>query len=115
MHRPEGLRQAVRFPYESRDYALVDSSPRGCLCMAIAPKLKTGGVLILDNANWYIPPPRSVRPPVGNSVTVPLGAPGGASPGHTCSSAFVATLGESRNCWSSAGVPMTLLLIQTSY
>jgi SAM-dependent methyltransferase len=46
---------ADEFADHSLDFALIDGNIRA-LCMAkILPKLKPGGLLILDNANRYIP------------------------------------------------------------
>src|ERR1041385_886570 len=68
MHRNPFVRAAYDFADESLDYALVDSAPRGCLCYGVAPKLRRGGLLILDNANWDLPPPPAAPPPAPGSV-----------------------------------------------
>jgi len=41
----------------SLDFALVDGFARGQCMLEALPKLKPGGILILDNANWYLPGP----------------------------------------------------------
>jgi hypothetical protein len=44
-------------PNESLDFCLVDGKARQwCACAAV-PKMKTGGLFVLDNANWYLPTP----------------------------------------------------------
>jgi predicted O-methyltransferase YrrM len=39
----------------SLDFALVDGNIRATCMRAILPKIKSGGLLILDNANRYVP------------------------------------------------------------
>ncbi|WP_239394068.1 class I SAM-dependent methyltransferase [Frankia sp. CiP3] len=46
---------ALRFGDASLDFVLVDGAYRDfCVKFAI-PKIKPGGVLVLDNINWYLP------------------------------------------------------------
>jgi predicted O-methyltransferase YrrM len=111
MHRSPWVRVVDEIADASLDYALVDSSPRGCLCSAVAPKIKPGGLLILDNANWYVPPPKTALPAPG-SVTVALGSPGSAVPDNRCWPAFLEVSASWRACWTSDGVQMTLVLIK---
>lgn len=42
---------------QSLDYVLVDGWARDSCGIACITKLKPGGILVLDNANWYLPPP----------------------------------------------------------
>jgi hypothetical protein len=109
MHASEWVAAASRFADESLDYALVDSSPRGCLCAAVIPKLRSGGLLILDNANWYLPPPRSVTPAAPGTVTAALGTPGSRAPANRCWPTVATTLAGWDQHWSSDGVQMTLI------
>lgn len=46
---------ADQLPQESLDFVLVDGIARGQCALAAVPKLKTGGLLILDNSNWFLP------------------------------------------------------------
>jgi len=112
MHRNPFVRAAYDFADESLDYALVDSAPRGCLCYGVAPKLRRGGLLILDNANWYLPPPADVRPRAPGSVAEVFGAPGSRLPDHECWPAFARTIESWRAHWSSDGLQMTLILVK---
>ena len=112
MHRNAVVRVLDRFAAASLDYALIDSAPRGCLCHGIAPKLKAGGLLILDNANWYLPPPSSVRPPAPGSVAAVPGMPGSTIARHECGPAFAKLTAGWRALWSSNGVQMTLILVK---
>ncbi|MER8370170.1 class I SAM-dependent methyltransferase [Mesorhizobium sp. M1378] len=40
---------------ESIDFALVDGAYRGTCAYRVIPKLKRGGVLVIDNVNWFLP------------------------------------------------------------
>ncbi len=112
MHRNPLVRAAYELADETLDYALVDSAPRGCLCRGVAAKIKHGGVLILDNANWYLPPPARVRPPAPGSVSAVMGTPGSAVPHHECWPAFARLTADWEARWSSNGIQMTLILIR---
>jgi hypothetical protein len=112
MHRNPFVRAAYELGDETLDYALVDSAPRGCLCAGLVPKLKRGGLLILDNANWYLPPPADVRPPAPGSVSDVLGTPGSRIPSHECWPVFARRVAGWKALWSSNGIQMTLLLIK---
>ena len=112
MHRNPVVRAAYEFGDETLDYALVDSAPRGCLCDGVAPKLKRGGLLILDNANWYLPPPADVHPPASGSVSTVIGTPGSRIPSHECWPAFARRVADWKALWSSNGIQMTLILIK---
>jgi hypothetical protein len=112
MHRSDWMLAAHAIADESLEFALVDSAPRGCLCAAVVPKLKPGGLLILDNANWYLPPPARMHPPAPGTVSVPLGAPGSRSPSNVCWPAFVRLTSGWRRYWSSDGIQMTLILFK---
>jgi SAM-dependent methyltransferase len=112
MHRNPVVRAAYDLGDETLDYALVDSAPRGCLCEGVAPKIKHGGLLILDNANWYLPPPPDVHPPASGSVSSVIGTPGSRIPSHRCWPAFARRTAGWEALWSSAGIQMTLILIK---
>jgi predicted O-methyltransferase YrrM len=48
-------RTALNFPDASLDFALVDSYYRDHTAKFIMPKIKPGGLLIIDNINWHLP------------------------------------------------------------
>jgi len=49
------LQAVVHIPAASIDFALVDGCYRGhCAALAIN-KLKSGGLLVIDNVNWFLP------------------------------------------------------------
>lgn len=112
MLRSEWVQSASAFIDDSLDFVLVDSSPRGCLCAQVAGKLRRGGILVLDNANWYLPPPRWLTPAPG-SVSVPLGFQGSRVPESTMSPRFLDETKKWRRIWTSDGVQMTLVFIKT--
>jgi len=111
MHGSEWVRSSGQFADRSLDYALVDSSPRGCLAAAIAPKIKSGGLLILDNADWYMPPPATVRR-TATAAVVPPGAVGSRAAGNRCWQGLPDLLRGWRQIWTSDGVQMTLILVK---
>lgn len=39
----------------SIDVALIDGTYRGAAATKVLPKLKCGGLLVIDNVNWYLP------------------------------------------------------------
>ena len=112
MHRNPVVVAADPFADESFDYALIDSAPRGCLSRRVAAKIKPGGLLILDNANWYLPPPATLRPLAPGSVSQVLGTPGSTVTHHECWPAFARLIANWTALWSSNGVQMTLVLIK---
>ena len=112
MHRNAFVRAAYDFPNGSLDYALIDSAPRGCLCYGVAPKLRRGGLLILDNANWFLPPPPEVRPGAPGSVDAVPGTPGSSLAHHECWPAFARLVNNWEAHWSSDGLQMTLILVK---
>lgn len=67
-------RTALAFPDASLDFALVDGHYRDYSAKFIMPKLKPGGLLVIDNVNWYLPcrskAPNSRTPELGPSTGV---------------------------------------------
>jgi hypothetical protein len=112
MHRNPLVRAVDLFDDASLDYALIDSAPRGCLSLGILPKIKRGVIVVVDNANWFLPPPAHVRPPAPGSVGAMLGTPGSSFPEHRCWPAFARATSAWEARWSSNGIQMTLILIK---
>lgn len=50
------------FENESLDFCLIDGKFRETCATGILDKLKVGGVLVLDNVNWFIPCEKSKSP-----------------------------------------------------
>lgn len=46
---------ARTFEDRSLDFVLVDGAQRGLCALAALPKLRPGGVLVIDNVNWFLP------------------------------------------------------------
>lgn len=89
----------------SLDFALVDGWARVHCCHAVLSKLKSRGLLVLDNANWYLTPPAHLtHPPCSRSNS------DGALPAlwqH-----FVNQTADWRQVWTSNGITCTLLLFK---
>lgn len=51
----EYVQIALSFPEQSVDFALIDGLYRECTAKFIIPKIKPGGLLIIDDANWFLP------------------------------------------------------------
>jgi len=47
--------QASTFSDQSVDFCLVDGSARDSCALGMVPKVKSGGLLVVDNVNWYLP------------------------------------------------------------
>ena len=58
----EYLKPASVLAYESLDFVLVDGQHRHLAVTTSLPLLKKGGILIIDNINWYIPSPFGFAP-----------------------------------------------------
>jgi predicted O-methyltransferase YrrM len=90
------------FDADSLDYIVVDGWARDWCANQAVSKLKRGGIMILDNANWFIPPPQLRSP---------------ATVQHTPVNAqwedFCQRAQDWRKIWTSNGVTDTLLLIKT--
>ena len=48
---------ADAFGPKSLDFALVDGMYRSVCAISVIPKLRSGGLLIVDNVNWFLPSP----------------------------------------------------------
>jgi hypothetical protein len=99
------VQRVARLPDDSLDYALVDSAPRGCLCAAVAPKLRDGGLLILDNANWYIATPPEHRHAPGSRVP-------GDPPLTPRWKEFLELSAGWRRVWTGNGISTTVIFIK---
>ena len=88
---------------ESLDFCLVDGDVRDQISLAAIPKLRRGGLLILDNANWYLPS-LSTRTP--DSVRQVKEIP------NANWELFYELTSVWRKLWFSSGVSDTLVLIK---
>jgi predicted O-methyltransferase YrrM len=87
---------------ESIDFALVDGLYRDHVSLALLPKIRPGGVLVIDNVNRYIPSltrsPGSLRPP--------------AAPATAAWEQVTAALMAWRQIWTSSGVWDTAIFVK---
>lgn len=95
-------RTALAFPDASLDFALVDGHYRDYSAKFIMPKIRSGGMLIIDNANWFLP----CRSKAPNSRTAELG------PKTPTWAEVAAGLADWRTIWTSSGVWDTALFIK---
>jgi len=95
-------RTAHGFPEAALDFALVDGHYRDYSAKFVMPKIRPGGMLIIDNVNWYLPS-RSKAP---NSRTAALG------PASPVWAAVWRELSEWRTIWTSSGVWDTAIFIK---
>ena len=51
------VRAVDAFEPRSIDFALVDGMYRSACALAVIPKLRSGGRLVVDNVNWFLPSP----------------------------------------------------------
>jgi predicted O-methyltransferase YrrM len=88
-----------RFETESLDYVLVDGMYRDFCALNSLPKIRSGGVLIIDNANWYLP--SDTWSPASRTVAQ-------GPKGSVWGSVHQSLLGW-RRVWTSSGVTDTAL------
>lgn len=95
-------RVALGFPDASLDFALIDGHYRDYSAKFIMPKLKPGGMLVIDNVNWYLP----CESKAPNSRSSALGPATGAW------SEVWRKLSDWRTIWTSSGVWDTAIFIR---
>jgi len=90
---------AKQFENDSLDFALVDGILRGPCALEVTKKIKPGGILVVDNANWYLPC-KSHSPGSRNN---------GLGPADRYWSDFLVIVQEWRCWWTSSGVTDTAI------
>lgn len=100
--RSRYARTALAFADASLDFALVDGAYREHAAKFIMPKIRSGGMLIIDNVNWYLP--SNSRAPA--SRTSALGPDGEIWTG------IADELAQWRSIWTSNGVWDTAMFIR---
>jgi hypothetical protein len=92
------------FADESIDVALVDGLYRDYVALNLLPKIRTGGMLIIDNVNRYLP-----------SLTLsPNSLPPSAAPASEVWQRVSATLAGWRRIWTSDYVSDTAIFVRTA-
>jgi predicted O-methyltransferase YrrM len=97
-------RTALSFDDASLDFALVDGHYRDYSAKFVMPKIKPGGLLIIDNVNWYLP----CQSKAPNSRTPGLG------PATDVWADVWRQLAGWRTIWTSSGVWDTAIFIRHS-
>ena len=95
------VRVADDFGQASLDFALVDGGYRSACALAVLPKLTAGGILVVDNVNWFLPS-RSRAPGSRTQAQGPL---------SEFWAEFQARTAHWRCIWTSSGVTDTALWI----
>jgi predicted O-methyltransferase YrrM len=95
-------RVALSFPDSALDFALVDGQHRDYVTHFIMPKLRPGGMLIIDNVQWYLP----CESKAPASRTAALG------PATDLWGAIGRELASWRTIWTSSGVDDTAIFIK---
>jgi predicted O-methyltransferase YrrM len=95
-------RTALMFADASLDFALVDGHYRDYSASFVLPKIRPGGMLVIDNANWYLP----CQSKAPNSRTAALG------PATPVWAAVWRALSGWRTIWTSSGVWDTAIFIK---
>jgi predicted O-methyltransferase YrrM len=93
---------ALAFADVSLDFALVDGHYRDYSTKFIMPKIRPGGMLIIDNVNWYLP----CRSNAPASRTAALG------PATEIWASVWRELAGWRTIWTSSGVTDTAIFIK---
>jgi predicted O-methyltransferase YrrM len=96
------VRVLDRFNDQSLDLVLVDGIYRNHCAVGCVPKVKSGGLVILDNANWFLP----------STSRAPSSRKPGDGPADAVWAAFAETTGNWRRIMTSNGVSDTLLLFK---
>jgi predicted O-methyltransferase YrrM len=97
-------RVALSFPDASLDFALIDGHYRDYSAKFVLPKIRPGGMLVIDNVNWYLP----CRSKAPNSRTPELG------PATEVWAGVWRELAGWRTIWTSSGVWDTAIFIRPS-
>lgn len=93
---------AVATTGESFDLILIDGLRRSRCALAAIPRLEAGGLLLLDNANWYLP----------CSSKAPNSRPRPAGPSSPDWALFLLEVSGWRSLWTSNGVTDTAIWIK---
>jgi len=95
---------ARRIAPTSLDFCLIDGRARDHCALACLDKLKSGGILIIDNVNWFIPRNPKSFAPNGRSFQDGYASPVWEKVGET--------LGTWRNVWTTNGVTDTAFWVK---
>ncbi len=94
---------ANQFENASLDFVLVDGAYRGACANAVIDRIRPGGILVIDNVNWFLPS-KTASP---SSRTLDQG------PVDKEWNDFFHRVKHWRWIWTSSGVTDTLILVKT--
>jgi predicted O-methyltransferase YrrM len=97
-------RTALAFPDASLDFALVDGYYRDYSAKYIMPKIKPGGILVIDNINWHLP----------SQSKAPGTRPASLGPATSTWAEVWQELATWRRIWTSNGVWDTAIFFKPS-
>ena len=93
---------ALKFADASVDFALIDGLYRDYVTRYMLPKIKSGGLLIIDNVNWCLP----------SRTNSPYSRTPGLGPNGPVWEELAGKLGEWRTIWTSSGVTDTAIFVK---
>lgn len=96
------VRAAQSLPAEGIDFALVDGVYRDYVTLFLLPKIKLGGMLVIDNANRYLP----------SSTMSPGSLPASAAPVTAAWKEAVTVLSGWRQIWTTNGIWDTAIFVK---
>ena len=95
---------AGKFCSESFDFCFVDGETRDDCALNAIPLVKPGGFVIVDNCNWYLPPPKHSRSPFSRKPE--------QGPYTEKWAAYLDSVKEWREIWTTNGVTDTALWVK---
>jgi predicted O-methyltransferase YrrM len=95
-------RVALTFPDQSIDFVLVDGIYRDYTAKFILPKIRPGGLLVIDNVNWFLP----------SQSYSPNSRPSALGPDGPIWAEVAETLADWRSIWTSSGVWDTAIFVK---
>ena len=98
----EYVRAIDRYAHASVDFFLIDGRVRNHCALAAVAKTKPGGLIVIDNANWYLP--SASRSPNSRSLD--------DGPRDDVWRQFAEMTRGYRRIWTSSGVTDTLILFK---
>ena len=101
-NRSAYARTALAFADATIDFALIDGLYREHVTELMIPKIKSGGILVIDNANWYLP--AATHAPSSRSVAIGANGP--------IWTRIATELVAWRSIWTSSGVTDTAIYIR---
>lgn len=99
------VRVAQALDDESIDFALVDGVYRDHVALSLLPKISQGGLLVIDNVNWFLPSP----------TLSPASLPPSAAPASAAWEQTAAALTGWRRIWTTCGVWDTAIFVKVAH